>query len=188
MVGLTSLHRAPMRTAQRPSRRDRTLCVVLRTEHLVLPRDAPTTVYLYGMKPLHTRFAQEYLVDRNGAAAAVRAGYAPRAARQQAYELLTRPDVAEAVRTGEAEIAAHAQVTRTTVLSGLQEAIEIGRSRSDPSAMIAGWREVAKMCGYYAPERKQIELSTAGLAVRAEIEEMSDVELANLIASAPASH
>jgi Terminase small subunit len=140
------------------------------------------------MNEKQVRLVNEFLVDRCGAAAAIRAGYASRAARQQAYELLTRPDVAEAVRAGEAEIAAHAQVTRAAVLEGFQEAIEIGRSRSDPSAMIAGWREIAKMCGYYAPERKQIELSTAGLAVRAEIEDMSDVELANLIASAPASH
>jgi phage terminase small subunit len=70
------------------------------------------------MKPLHTRFAQEYFVDRNGAAAVVRAGYSKHTAPQQAYELLTRPDVAEAVRDGEAEIAAHAQVTRAAVLHG----------------------------------------------------------------------
>jgi hypothetical protein len=135
------------------------------------------------MKVLHTRFVQEYLVDRNGAAAAVRAGYSSKTARQIAHELLTRPDVAEAVRAGEAEIAAKAQVTRAAVLHGFQEAIELGRSRADPSAMIAGWREIAKMCGFYAPERKCVELSTAGLAISARLEDMSDAELANLIAS-----
>ena len=135
------------------------------------------------MKALHTRFVHEYLVDRNGAAAAVRAGYSQHTARQIAYELLTRPDVAEAVRDGEAEIAANAQVTRASVLHGFQEAIELGRSRADPAAMIAGWREVAKMCGFYAPERKCVELSTAGLALRGEYEQMTDTELANLIAS-----
>jgi hypothetical protein len=136
------------------------------------------------MKALHARFVQEYLVDRNGAAAAVRAGYSSKTARQIAYELLTRPDVAEAVRVGEAEIAANAQVTRAAVMQGFQEAIELGRARADPAAMIAGWREIAKMCGYYAPERKTIELSTAALAVSAQFEEMTDAELANLIVSA----
>ena len=139
------------------------------------------------MKELHTRFVHEYLIDRNGAAAAVRAGYSQHTARQQAYELLTRPDVADAVRVGEAELAAHAQVTRATVLHGFQEAIEVGRSRSDPSAMIAGWREIAKMCGFYAPERKQVELTGAGLALRGEFELMTDFELANLIAIVPTS-
>ncbi len=135
------------------------------------------------MNEKQTRFVQEYLVDRNGAAAAARAGYSSRTARQQAYELLTRPDVAAAVQDGEAEIAVKANVTRSAVMQGLREAIELARSRSDASAMIAGWREIAKMCGYYAPERKCVELSTTGLAVRAEIEEMTDAELANLIAS-----
>jgi hypothetical protein len=135
------------------------------------------------MKPLHLRFVQEYLVDRNGAGAAVRAGYSPRTARQQAYELLTRPDVADAVRQGEAEIATRAQLTRAAVMHGFLEAIELGRSRLDAGAMIAGWREVAKMCGFYAPERTQIELSTAGLAVRVRLEDLSDAELVNLVAA-----
>ena len=139
------------------------------------------------MKHLHTRFVQEYLVDRNGAAAAVRAGYSPRTARQQAYDLLTRPDVAEAVRAGEAEIAAKAQLTRKVVMHGFLEAIELGRLKADASAMIAGWREIAKMCGFYAPERKQVELmSTAGLELSTQIEQMSDAELVNLIAAGEA--
>jgi hypothetical protein len=136
------------------------------------------------MNAKQARFAQEFLIDRNSAAAAIRAGYSSKTARQIGHRLLTHVDIANEVQKGEAEIAARAQVTRAAVLEGFQEAIELGRSRSDPSAMIAGWREIAKMCGYYAPERKQIELSTAGLAVRTEIEEMSDVELANLIAAA----
>jgi hypothetical protein len=139
------------------------------------------------MRSLHTRFVQEYLVDRNGAAAAVRAGYAPKAARQQAHELLTRPDVAEAVRKGEAEIAASAHITRQKVMDGFQEAIELARSRGDASAMIAGWREIGKMCGYYAPERKQVELNMGGAAVLARIDRMTDAELANLIAEAEAA-
>ena len=135
------------------------------------------------MKPLHARFAQEYLIDRNGAAAPVRAGYSPRTARQQAYELLTRPDIAEAVRAGEAEIAADARVTRSAVLTGLQEAIDIARVRSDPSAMIAGWREIAKMCGYYAPERKQIALRSDRDPLRTQYEAMSDAELLAVLTS-----
>ena len=134
------------------------------------------------MNARQTRFVQEYLVDRNGAAAAIRAGYSPRTARQIAYEILTRPDVAEAVGQGEAKLAAEAELSRAAVMKGLQEAIEIARLRSDPSAMIAGWREIAKMCGYYAPERKQVQLSVDARAQRHELERMTDAELAKLIA------
>jgi phage terminase small subunit len=139
------------------------------------------------MNEKQARFVQEYLVDRNGAAAAVRAGYSSKTARQIGHRLLTHVDIAEAVRAGEAEIAAHAHITRATVMRGFQEAIEVGRSRADPSAMIAGWREIAKLCGFYAPERKQVELmSTAGLELSAEFEQMSDAELVNLIAAGEA--
>lgn len=156
---------------------------MLRTKYDV-PRLTRSTVYLYGMNAKQARFAQEFLIDRNSAAAATRAGYSSKTARQIGHRLLTHVDIANEVQKGEAEIAADAKVTRAAVLEGFQEAIEIGRSRSDPSAMIAGWREIAKMCGYYAPERKCVELTGAGLAVRTQIEEMSDVELANLIAAA----
>lgn len=139
------------------------------------------------MKQLHARFVQEYLIDRNGAAAAVRAGYSRHTARQIAYELLTRLDVAELVHAGEAEIAADAKVTRAAVLTGLQEAIDIARARSDPSAMIAGWREIARMCGFYAPERAHVHFSADGLALRNEVAQMTDVELDELIASAELS-
>jgi phage terminase small subunit len=135
------------------------------------------------MNEKQTRFVQEYLVDRVGAAAAVRAGYSPRTARQIAHELLTHVDIAEAVREGEAEIAAHAQLTRAAVLQGFQDAIALARLQADGSAMISGWREIAKMCGFYAPERKQVEVvNTAGLELSAEFEQMTDAQLVNLIA------
>ena len=40
------------------------------------------------LTPKQHRFCVEYLIDRNGKAAAIRAGYSPNAAAQQAYELL----------------------------------------------------------------------------------------------------
>jgi phage terminase small subunit len=67
-------------------------------------------------------------------------------------------------------------------LKGFQEAIDVARLRSDPAAMIAGWREIAKMCGYYAPERKQVQLSVDARAQRNELARMTDGELAELIA------
>ena len=129
------------------------------------------------MTPRQERFVQEYLIDRNGAAAAVRAGYSPRTSRQIAHKLLTKADVANAVRQGEAQLAAKAQLAREEVLRGLLAAIDMARVQGDPAAMIAGWREIAKMCGYYAPERKQINLSRESYRLRTQLEAMSDVQL-----------
>src|SRR3972149_2439539 len=57
------------------------------------------------MTPKQERFAREFAVGHNGAAAAGRAGYSERRAKQTASELLRRPDVAGLVRELEAETA-----------------------------------------------------------------------------------
>ena len=51
--------------------------------------------------PRMTRFVAEYQVDANGAQAAIRAGYSPRAAAVTAWNLLQKPAVREAVAAGE---------------------------------------------------------------------------------------
>lgn len=43
------------------------------------------------------KFVEEYLVDMNATAAAVRAGYSPRTAKQMAHENLTKPDLRRVV-------------------------------------------------------------------------------------------
>ena len=75
----------------------------------------------------------------------MRAGYSSKTAGQIAYELLKKPDIDAAVREGETRIAADAQMTREKVLAELKEAIAMARLKNDPMAMIAGWREVAKI-------------------------------------------
>ncbi len=49
-------------------------------------------------------FAHEYLLDRNGTRAAIRAGYAEGSAKQQGSELLTYPDVRAIVDAGLARL------------------------------------------------------------------------------------
>lgn len=129
------------------------------------------------MRPRQSRFVDEYLTDRNGAAAAVRAGYSRRTARQIAHELLTKPDVAAAVRAGEAGLAATAQVAREDALRGFLTAIDVARAKGDPAAMIAGWREIGRMCGYYAPERHEVHVGADASTLRRSLEELPDAEL-----------
>lgn len=45
------------------------------------------------MTPRQKRFCEEYLVDLNGSAAAIRAGYSEAGAKKQAHEILSKPDV-----------------------------------------------------------------------------------------------
>lgn len=60
------------------------------------------------LDPKRARFVAEYRIDRNGAAAAIRAGYSKRRAKQTAHDLLECEDVKAAVAEVEAEVIADA--------------------------------------------------------------------------------
>ena len=72
----------------------------------------------------HRRFAEEYSVDHNGAAAAVRAGYALSRAKQTAYRLLQKPDVVQHVARLDAEKGAELGVSARLVVERAEHFIE----------------------------------------------------------------
>lgn len=123
------------------------------------------------------KFVVEYLVDGNGTAAAVRAGYGRAGARVAAFRALRNDNVAVQIGARQAADAARLGVAREDVLQGLLGAIESAQAQVNPMAQIAGWREVAKMLGFYAPERQRLELSADGSAEWRRLEAMSDEEL-----------
>lgn len=74
------------------------------------------------LKPLTAReqaFVDEYLVDGNGTAAAIRAGYAEGGAADTACRALTRPNVARAVAIGMQERANRTHLTTDATLRQL---------------------------------------------------------------------
>ena len=61
------------------------------------------------LTPRQARFVQEYVIDMNGAQAAIRAGYAPGAgARVQATHLLSNPNIRAVIAEKQRSIAARA--------------------------------------------------------------------------------
>lgn len=136
------------------------------------------------LTPKQERFVDEYMLDHSGAAAAVRAGYAPGSAKVTACRLLTRANVKEALRARRARAQAEFKVSREHVMQGFLEAVAEARAASNPMAQIRGWSEIAKMLGFYAPEQREVKLSTKSAARRAEYEAMSDEELVEIIRAA----
>lgn len=67
------------------------------------------------------RFAEEYIKDLNGAAAAVRADYSPRTAEQIAWQLLQKPHVVEYVAKLQAERSKRTKIDADYVLNRLAE-------------------------------------------------------------------
>ena len=100
------------------------------------------------------RFVEEYLVCGSGAEAARRAGYRPRAARQQASRLLTKANIRGEIDRKRAEIAEVATLQLADVIDGLLDAVEQAKLRADAGTQIAAWREIAKILGYYPETTK----------------------------------
>ena len=127
------------------------------------------------------RWIDEYLIDLNGAAAAVRAGYSPKSARSIAHENLTKPDILAVLQNRQAAMAEELQITRQGVIQGLLEAVSMGREQQNPGAMVNALREVSKLLGFHAPEVKRVELTGGQGSVEADFTAMNDAQLLALI-------
>ena len=73
------------------------------------------------LSPKMQRFVDEYLVDNNGAQAAIRAGYSEKTAREQAARLLTKVIVKKALEEKRAEIAEENQLKISDVIDELKK-------------------------------------------------------------------
>ena len=76
------------------------------------------------LTPKQQRFVEEYLVDSNGTQAAIRAGYSPKTANEQACDLLAKPSIAEAVAAGRARLSEKTGLDAQWVLDGLKKNYE----------------------------------------------------------------
>jgi hypothetical protein len=109
-------------------------------------------------------------------AAATAAGYAG-SGNTTEKALLARPAVRAAYEAEQKKYQQQCKYKRDDVLNGLSEAIEQAKIQADPMGQIAGWREIAKICGFYAPETKKIELGGSAQRLLAKFESLSDDEL-----------
>jgi phage terminase small subunit len=133
------------------------------------------------LTPRQTRFIDEILVDGNGAAAAVRAGYAAASAKVRACRLTKDNRIQAALQARQAADSARLNLDRQRVLEGLLEAIGQAREKREPMAMIRGWAEIGKMMGFYAAETKNVHLDATVSVTEAQMSAMSDRQLAAII-------
>lgn len=104
------------------------------------------------------------------------AGYASTSSKSESV-FMSRPAIRAALEVEQAKYREQCRFKRDDVLNGLSEAIEQGKLQADPMAQIAGWREIAKICGFYAPETKKIELGGSAQRLLDRFERLSDQEL-----------
>lgn len=78
------------------------------------------------------------------------------------------------------------QMSRNRVMTGLLEAVDMAKVKADPLSMVAGWREIAKICGYYEPTRVQVDVSVNGKMLLHQMSSMSEEDLLKLADQADA--
>jgi hypothetical protein len=99
------------------------------------------------------KFAAEYVVDHNGAQAAIRAGYSKKTAVEQASRLLTKVHVQDEVKRLERARIEKLNIKAEDVLAGLyHEATTFGEG-STSSARVRAWELIGRTIpGFFPPE------------------------------------
>jgi phage terminase small subunit len=115
------------------------------------------------LSPKRRAFAREYVLDCNGTAAAIRAGFSERSAKTQASQLLDMPAVKAEVERLQADAARAQDVSLARLYGVLNEACQIARRKESASGMVAAVTAIAKLAG------KWIE-KTEDIAVRDKLE------------------
>ncbi len=127
-------------------------------------------------------FVDHYALCGNAAEAARLAGYSAKSARVTGPEILSNPAVKQALAARQRIFQAELGVTKQDVVNGLLSAIQMGREQQNPAAMIAGLVQIAKLCGFYEPEKVNLTLSAGGERLSAKFAAMTDGELLAIIA------
>ncbi len=128
------------------------------------------------------KFVDFYALSGNSTDAARQAGYSAKTARVIGQENLLKPVIKQALEARQQVFRAELKITKDEVISGLLGAIQMGREQQNPAAIIAGLVQIAKLCGFYEPERVSLTLSADGDQLKVKYAAMTDDELVAIIA------
>lgn len=128
------------------------------------------------LTPMQWDFVRQMADKRNSQTISARnAGYSnPKAA---AFNLMRNPKITKQIAIARAEYAESAHMDRKRIVEGFLEAVDIARMKADPTAMVQGWREIGRMCGFYEPQRTKIDVSVNGQVMVQQLQAMSDEQL-----------
>jgi phage terminase small subunit len=126
-----------------------------------------------------THFAEAYARHRNGSRAAREAGYSAkgRSDSSTAKRMFANARVMERIRTLEADTESALAYDKAMVLQGLLDAFAIAKERRKPTTMIAAFREIGNILGYFPPKAKQENTKPAKHPAEPNIMLLPDAEL-----------
>lgn len=124
-------------------------------------------------------FVKEWASGESILSASFRAGYSDGGT--SGYRMARMPNILALYDAEKRAFEAVNNMSRKKVMDGLQDGINMATLLGEPASIIAGWREVGRMCGYYEPVRVKHEVTVNGKIMVQRMENMSDEELFNLI-------
>lgn len=109
------------------------------------------------MLPRRATFCREYVQDRNGTQAAIRAGYSKKSAQQISAELLTFPEIRAEIDRITQALAKATETEEEWIRRRLKEEADNISEFSSHSARVAALREIAKINGLYEKDNAQLQ-------------------------------
>ena len=132
------------------------------------------------LTPRQWDFVRNMADKRNSQSIAARnAGYASHKA--AAFNLMRNPKITKQIAIARAEYAESANMDRKRIVEGFLEAVDIARMKADPTAMVQGWREIGRMCGFYEPQRTVVDVSVSGQVLVQQLQQMTDAQLIQIL-------
>ena len=140
------------------------------------PKKLPARVH----DPYKVRiFVEEMGLGRQPTTAARRAGWSD--ASKVAKMLLDDPDIVARIAKIQLETAKKSEMTREEVMKNLTRAFRIAEQQDDPQSMVRAMAEVNRMCGHYAPEKKQVEVTGEIKHIQQQLETISKEDLLRMV-------
>ena len=130
------------------------------------------------VNPRHKKVVDAVMEGATESDALRAGGYHPVGGRN----VMRKEEVQDMLAEARAEVEDLTTIKRLDVLNLFMEAIDMARTLADPGQMINGADKVAKMMGYYAPEKKLVELSVGQNVLQAKFQQMTDEELLEIAA------
>ena len=127
------------------------------------------------------KWLDEYLACGNATASAVRAGFSSKGASVAGSRMLRNVRVQEALQAQQKADAARLSLRREDVLAGLLDAAAMAKLHSDPAGMVASWKQIGLLLGFYNVKPSKLEISVAGTVAINQLARMSDAELIKMI-------
>ncbi len=97
------------------------------------------------------KFCEEYLVDLNGTQAAIRSGYSPKTANEQASRMLAKVNIQERIAEKQSEASDRTSITVDFVLNGIKDIAVEGEHENN---RLKAFDMLGKHLGVYEKDNK----------------------------------